>query len=109
MPRRKVYTTGERVNIWIPKRYRKSWDELENKSAFVQLCLDDMIGIMMWAILKKEDPEKYHRKTDDNPPPHLTENFNKAYPLDPMTKKRMQKGKKQTWPQTPSPNRQELW
>lgn len=108
MPRSKVYTEGERVNIWIPKRYLKDWHELENKSAFVQLCLDDMVGIMAWAILKKSDPEKYTRPIDKNPPPNLTQDFNKAYPLDSLTKKRTQKGKTDTC-KTNSLNRPELW
>lgn len=96
------------MNVWLPPRYLKDWDELENKSAFLQLCIDDMIGIMAWGILKKTDPEKYTRPIDKNPPKNLKQDFNKAYPLDPLTKKRIQKGKTDEC-KTPSPNRQELW
>jgi len=100
MPRRRVYTEGTRVNVWIPKQYRKTWDSIENRSQFIQLCLDDCIGIMTWAILKKSDPEKYTRPIDKNPPPNLTDDFNKEFPLDPMTKKRIQRKKTNTWKDT---------
>jgi hypothetical protein len=93
MPRPKRYEDGSRVSVWIPKRYRKVWDEIENKSAFVQLTLDDIVGIMTWAILKKEDPAKYHTSIDEKPIAEVLPDFNRLYPLDPLTQKRIDKQK----------------
>lgn len=108
MPRKKVYTEGIRVNIWIPKKHRKMWDMIENKSAFVQLCLGDSVGIMTWGILHKRDPDTYTRPVDKNPPPNIVQDFNEAFPLDPMTKKRIQKGQTEEC-KTNFPKRHELW
>lgn len=92
------------MNVWIPERHLKTQTEIENFSKFVQLCLDDVVGIMTWAILKQEDPEKYQRP-NQKPLEAVLPEFNKAYPLDPLTAKRL--GKKQ-WPKN-SPNKPELW
>lgn len=109
---KRVYKEGIRVNVWIPKEYRERWHELENNSKFVQLCLDEMVGIMTWSILKASDPPKYHRPQDDVNPLEVIPEFNEKFPLDPMTKRRMEKNKKveeKEWPPTPSPSRHELW
>ena len=81
------------------------WRDLENNSAFVQLCLDNAVDIMTWAILKKERPDLYKGTGDGKTPEEVIPQFNKYYPLDPLTAKRIGK---ETWPQN-SPSKQELW
>lgn len=100
MPRKK-YKTGIRVNIWIPQRHRHIWDEIENGSKFVQIALDDAVGIMTWAILKESDPELYQRPVDKIPIEEVAPNFNKAFPHDPITAKRLEN--KHTWNRDDSP------
>lgn len=106
MPKLKNYGPGKRVNVWIPEAQLKLWEGIENKSGFVQIALNDAVGIMTWAILKKEEPEKYKRPADQIPIQDVLPKFNKAYPLDPLTAKRL--GKETKWPEN-SPKKQELW
>jgi hypothetical protein len=109
MPQKhRVYTHGERVNVWIPKRHIKLWNELENKSAFVQIALDDAIGIMTWALLRKRNPEKYKRPIDSHKVEEVMPTFNEEFPLDPLTNKRLGKEQTQTWPKN-SVKKPELW
>lgn len=83
----------------------KMWDEIENKSAFLQLCIDNAIDIMAWDILKKMDAKTYHVE-HKQPVEEILADFNKNHPLDPLTAKR--KGKSTEWLKS-SPNEQELW
>lgn len=41
------------VTVAIRPPQKRLWDQLENKSAFIQLCLDNAVGIMAWDILRK--------------------------------------------------------
>ena len=105
MPRPKPSPSDEgiRATIWIQPRHRKLWKELENKGGFVNTALDDAVGVMTMAILRKENPDKYtikKKKAED-----LLPEFNEKFPLDPLTAKRM--GKK-TWQENSQPP-PELW
>lgn len=83
----KPITEGKRVNVWIPPAQLPMAIQIENLSKFVQIALDNAPDIMAWAILRDVKPEKYHplHSIDE---PDLLDNFNKKYPLDPLTKKR---------------------
>lgn len=78
---------------------------MENKSAFVQLCLDNAIDIMTWDILKKEDPNLYKGTGDGQTTDDVVPEFNKYHPLDPLTAKRLGK---ESWPKSYQ-NKPELW
>lgn len=104
MARPKNSEQGIRVNIWIHPRHVKLYEEIENKSGFFNLALDDAVGIMTMALLRKADPEKYTIKTK-KPADYLPE-FNQEFPLDELTKKRLGKNKK--WPENSPPTR-EAW
>lgn len=104
MPKLKNYGKGRRVSVWIPERHLSLWDEIENKSKFASIALDNAVAIMTFALLKKADPAKYDR--DKTPVEAVLPSYNEQFPLDPLTAKRL--GKTKTWPKT-SPNEQELW
>jgi len=84
------------MNVWIHPRHVKLWREIENKSGFVNMALDDAIGVMTMAILRKENPEKY---TIKKKPEAVLPEFNDKFPLDPLTKKRLNK----QWPENSHP------
>lgn len=71
---------NNRVNIYIPTAQLQTAKEIENFSAFIQICLEQAPDIMAFAMLHKVDPQKYHhrRKLEE-----VIDEFNKAYPLDP--------------------------
>lgn len=107
MARPKAKRQGIRVNVWIHPRHLQLWQDIENKSGFVNLSLDEAIGIMEFAILKKMNPEKYH--IDRPPAEQIVPKFNEEFPLDELTAKRLGKTKeKQTWPSN-SQSVPELW
>ena len=93
---------GKQANIWLSDKSVKIWEQIENKSAFVNLALEDAVGIMTWAILKKQDPKKYH--VTEDPFEEVVGEFNEAFPVDPLTAKRQNK----QWPKN-SPKKPELW
>lgn len=103
MPRPAKDGKGKRVLVYIPHHHLKLWKDIDNKSNFVQTCLDDAIGIMTWAILRKSKPDVYRQpnKTIEEVLPA----FNEKFPLDPLTAHRLGK---QTWPKN-SPSEHELW
>lgn len=88
MPTLKNYGPGKRVNVWIPERQLETAEQIENFSNFIQIALDNAADIMAWAILKDVDPKKYNtgREVGD-----VIDEFNAKYPLDPLTKKRLNK------------------
>lgn len=94
---------GRRVNIWLSGESLEVWEQLENRSAFVRMALQDAVGIMTWAILKQKEPEKY--KIKERPIEEVVEEFNDTFPTDPLTAKRLGR---ETW-QKNSPNKPELW
>lgn len=103
MPKLVNYGTGKRVNVSLLERHLEIWKTLENKSEFVQLCLDNAVDIMTWDILKKEDPETFHI---DNPPlEEVVPLYNAKHPLNPLTANRLGK---ETWPKN-SAKPQENW
>lgn len=74
-----------RVSASITPRHKEDWDRLENKSAFVEICIDNMVDIIHLDLLKKEDPETYDQATlaplDD-----LAVEFNKRYKNNKMNR-----------------------
>lgn len=86
MPKKKP---SNRVNIYIPTAMLPMARDIENFSAFVQICLEQAPDIMAFAILHDIDPKKYHhnRYKIEN----VVEKFNDKYPLDPLTQKRLGK------------------
>lgn len=86
MPRLKHKRAGKRVNVWLLGRQLKTHKQIENYSAFSQICLDNAADIMAWAILQDVDPKTYHndKKLED-----VVDEFNQKYPLDELTQKRM--------------------
>lgn len=81
---------GKRVNVYIPGKQMETAVQIDNLSKFFQICLDNAADIMAWAILNNVDPEKYKpfKELDD-----VVDDFNRRYPLDPLTQKRLKK-----WP-----------
>lgn len=82
---------GKKVYIYIHADKLKLWRSIENRSAFVDVCLNDPAGIMTWAILHHRDPKHYSKK--DKPIEEVLPVFNEAFPLDPLTKARLDKQK----------------
>ena len=103
MSRPKAQNQGMRVNVWIHPRHVKLYKEIENKTGFVNMALDDAVGVMTMALLRAENPEKFtiKKKVED----YLPE-FNEKFPLDPLTAKRL--GKTKTCPEN-SPPTHEAW
>ena len=84
MPKLKHYGPGKRINIWVPERYLKVLDQIENKSQFFQMAIDQAAGIMAIDIIKKE------KQLKQNPPtPEAIAQWNTDHPLDPLTAKRI--------------------
>jgi hypothetical protein len=90
MPKLKNYGPGRRISAWVRSRNFKMWDDIENKSAFLQLCIDNAVDIMAWDILKKSDPDIYHVE-HQQPVEEIVAQFNENHPLNDLTLKR--KGK----------------
>lgn len=86
MPRLVNYGAGRRVNVWLPEKQLKVWDQIENKSSFVQAALDDAAGIMAFAVLKRERALQERISVDD-----IIGEYNEKFPLDPLTKQRLKK------------------
>lgn len=84
MPKLKNYEPGKRINIWIPKRHQKILDQIENKSNFFQMALEQAAGIMAFDIIAKEKG-----LTPATPTAEQVQDFNTKYPLDPLTAKRI--------------------
>lgn len=101
MPSQHSKGPGRRVNVWIPERHLALWDELENKSQFVQIALDDATGLMAFAIIKEAKGIVRPKPTQEQ-----IGEFNEKFPLDPLTAKRL--GKEKQWPKN-SPKKPELW
>lgn len=85
---------GKRVSVWLPPKQLKVAVQIDNLSNFFQMALDIAPDIMAWAMLREHDPKKYHQihKMEE-----VKDEYNKKYPLDPRTAKRLGK-----W-QEPSP------
>lgn len=80
---KRVYTEkGRRVQAWLKPEQLRTWDQLTNKSAFLQLACDDAAGIMTMEILRKRKPEQYtdHYKLED-----VIDQWNESHPLDELT------------------------
>lgn len=90
MPRKKPIVEGKRVNIWVPPAQLQMAEDIENLSRFFQLCLDNATEFMAWFILKEIDPKKFRNMREYD---GVVKDFNKKYPLDPLTAKRQGK-----WP-----------
>lgn len=83
---KKTKGPGSRRNIHVRTRHEVLWDQLENRSAFVAMALDQAAGIITWALMQAENPEKY--KLDETPTAEEIAAFNEAFPADPLTQKR---------------------
>lgn len=84
------YGQGQRHNVFILARHKQIWKEIENKSNFLQLCLDNASDIMAWGILRDIDPKKYkitHKQSDEE----IMTEFNKKNPTNELTAKRQHK------------------
>jgi hypothetical protein len=104
--------TGKNVNLWIRSENFETYKMIENKSRFFQIALDEAVGIMTWALLKKKDPKKYY--DTHRPLEEVASEFNDWFPAERMTKIRMEKAKekervdKEKWHKTSAP-KQDLW
>ena len=80
MPKKKP---SNRANVYIPTELLPLARQIDNFSAFIQICLEQAPDIMAFAILHEKDPKKYHyrRKMED-----VIDHFNERYPLDPRNK-----------------------
>lgn len=93
---------GKIVTFYLDSAQAQTWKELRNKSAFVNLALEQAAGIMAWDMLKRQAPEKYQ---DTNPPmEELIDDYNQLHPLDRLTQARKDK----QWPKN-SATSPELW
>lgn len=101
--KRKKIGKGRRISAYIPAKLLATWDDIDNKSNFIQIALEDAVGIMTWAIMRENNPEKFHK--NDKPIETVLPEFNKKFPLDPLTANRLGK---ESWPKT-SQSEQELW
>lgn len=102
MPK-KIFSEGRRVNVWIPPKQLETAEQIDNLSQFIQIALDNAPDIMAWAILREVQPEKYEsgKKLED-----VVDEFNKKYPLDPLTAKRLNKNGTRTQSGNDSDNHQ---
>lgn len=85
-PKKKPQLKAIIIKVSFPARQRKILSEIENKSKFFQLALDDAAGIMAWALLKQQqsiEPDKLN--------PVTIAKFNAAYPQTELTKQRLDK------------------
>lgn len=87
-----------RIHLWVDPRHEKILDQIENHSKFFELCLDQAAGIMAWALLKAQEPAKYD-VIDEIPKPEQAAEYNAAYPLNPLTKRRKQLSESSVKPQ----------
>jgi hypothetical protein len=85
MPKLKNYGPGKRINIWIPERHLKTLNQIDNKSQFFQMAIEQAAGIMGLDIIKREKGLK-----QPGPTPEQIEIWNKNHPLDPLTARRIQ-------------------
>jgi len=63
------------------EKKKKIWDNFENKSAFIEICLDNAVDILYWDSLKKAAPEHYQPK-DDLTFKDLVKDFNRKNTLN---------------------------
>lgn len=87
MPKKKP-SASKRVNVYIHGDNMKTAEEIDNLSEFFNLALILAADLMAWAILQKHDPLTYYstKKTKE-----LVDKYNKKYPLDSRTAKRLGK------------------
>ena len=78
------------------------YNMLENKSKFLQIALDDAIGIMTWALMREKHPEQY--KANVKPVDEVVPEFNARFPIDRLSASR----KDVSWPENSAKN-PELW
>lgn len=91
---------GRRVSIWLPAEHDKISKDIDNLSHFVQLALEQAVGIMAFDIIKQKKGLPSKAPTQEQ-----LDRWNADHPLDPLTAKRKNK-----WPNTqPSPKKPELW
>lgn len=77
---------GHRIQIYLRGPQLKTARQIDNYSAFVQICTDNAADIMAWAMLNNVDPKKY--KTNRYKLKDVLPEFNQKYPPDPLTAKR---------------------
>jgi len=107
MAKRKPPTKGKRYTLWVPARLIETIEELDNKSKFLQIALDQCIGIMQFDIMKKRLPEVYKEPKEVEGEKEL---YNQLNPLDDLTKKRKPYAKTEpTQPRPSSDEDSELW
>lgn len=89
MPRPKTDVTGKRQHVYLPPKHLEIRQDIDNFSAFVQICLEQASDIMTYAILHDVDPKKYHHKRHEESAEEVIAKFNEKYPLDELTQKRL--------------------
>ena len=77
---------SSRANVYIPENLLPLARNIENFSAFVQICLMQAPDIMAYAILHDVDPSKYRLPRNDLK--DVVDDFNEKYPLNELTQKR---------------------
>lgn len=99
-----------RVSASITPEHKEKWDLLENKSAFVEICIDNMVDIIHLHLLKKEDPETYD-SAELAPLDDLAVEFNKKYKNNKMNraKKGLIKKENGKWVETNSQPTVDNW
>lgn len=88
--------------VRIRAENQHTWKELANKSEFINLALQQAVGLMTWAILQEKDPKKYYIKR-----PPLSEVIDSYNDLPPV--KRLTPGRKSAEWHKNSAKKPELW
>lgn len=96
MPKGGPSRQGKRVNIYLPPHSMKIAKEIDNLSAFIQLALENAVGIMAFDIIKQKKGLVDKRVLTQE----QLDRFNADHPLDPLTAKRLGKTQKHG----PAPN-----
>lgn len=93
-----------------PRLKAEVWDLLENKSAFVEICLQEAVNILEWHLLKKSDPKSYY-DTSEKTVDGLAEEFNRLHRNDKpnLAKKGLIKKVDGKWIETTSQSPVDSW
>lgn len=73
----------------MPPDVEEIYDSLDNKSAFLRMALKQAAGIITWALMQQQDPEKY--ALDETPTAEEIAAFNKVFPADKLTQAKREK------------------
>ena len=98
-----------RVSASIDPKMKKIWDSLDNKSAFVRICLENMPTTLTWHYLKEIAPEHYKDPEVDFD--NLRKEFNKYHKVNFLNQVKQKKVIKVdgVWREIDSNQRVENW